>query len=166
MKKKDPKICQNDPNSGFKESPMDELLEIPCQVETGKVNVSGITERRTAHILIIDDEVDFIAPVRMILKAKGHSVSVCNNGQSGVDYYFSHFRDIDAVLLDVNLPDMDVRNILRALVYCNPEVKVVICSGSIFGTELEEIRSMIHGVLEKPFTMEQLLEIVDSILET
>lgn len=66
-------------------------------------------------ILIVDDEADVRSSLESRLKAAGYGVRCAQNGQEAVETFIRFFYDapFDVVLLDINLPDMDGREILK-----------------------------------------------------
>jgi two-component system, cell cycle sensor histidine kinase and response regulator CckA len=59
---------------------------------------------------------------------KGFTVIETADGKAGVDLFRQNVREIDVVLLDLNLPGMSVREILGELNRIQPNPKVILTS--------------------------------------
>ncbi len=68
---------------------------------------------KPATILIIEDEPDLQQAYAMILGSQGYSVTTANNGIDGLVKIKAHLPDL--VLLDIFMPQMDGRELMRNL---------------------------------------------------
>lgn len=64
-------------------------------------------------VLVVDDEVEFADMMRMRLEANGYDVIVANNGREALELVKR--EKIDAVLLDVMMPEMDGLSVLKQI---------------------------------------------------
>jgi response regulator RpfG family c-di-GMP phosphodiesterase len=112
---------------------------------------------RIHHVLIVDDEPD----VRMICRSLLTSETLqCDEAADGVEALeVIHARRYDLVLLDIDMPKMNGRQVLHRLREdppC-PHLKIILFSGRAEGDDLAEL--LLAGAddfLPKPFTMVQL----------
>ncbi|MDF1578788.1 MAG: hypothetical protein P1P81_10155 [Desulfobulbales bacterium] len=73
--------------------------------------------------------------------------------------------DIVLVLLDLSLQDMDVRQLLLKTVERYPNLKFVICSGSL-PDELDfDQQPSVKGILNKPFELKDLRALVECTIQ-
>jgi CheY-like chemotaxis protein len=70
----------------------------------GKVQAKSISGKKTAKILIIEDDPVAIAILRSRLKAKNYHVIVANTGEEGIK--LAHQQYPDLILMDMVLPGM------------------------------------------------------------
>lgn len=113
--------------------------------------------------LVIDDEQIVLDSVRRILSAEGFEVDATLKGQEGIRHALMNTCDI--VLTDVRMPDISGKIVLREVKRAKPDLPVVIISG--YATVQSAIQCMRLGaahVLEKPFTPEELIQVVDEAL--
>jgi CheY-like chemotaxis protein len=85
-------------------------------------------ECRTATVLVLDDDASFRLLARAVLEPAGFEVL-----ESGdVSHCFMQLREqaIDAVILDMVMPDRDGFEALRELKELFPEIRVVAVSGA------------------------------------
>lgn len=64
-------------------------------------------------ILIVDDELEFLKMIRFRLEASNYEVVTATTGREALDKVKSY--KVDAVLLDILLPDMDGINVLKEI---------------------------------------------------
>jgi two-component system, cell cycle sensor histidine kinase and response regulator CckA len=79
-------------------------------------------------ILVIEDEDTLRNTVSKLLRKAGHSVMQAENGSTGLDLLRMHSRDVSVMLLDVSLPGMPSREVLRQARHLVPDLKVILTS--------------------------------------
>jgi len=107
-------------------------------------------------ILIIDDEKSIRDIFTLLLEEKGYAVEAAETGKAGVARART-FRP-DAVLLDMNLPDMSGIGVIPRVKEAGPGVEIVIITA--FGTirnAVEATKLGAYAYLEKPVDNEELL---------
>jgi two-component system, OmpR family, KDP operon response regulator KdpE len=105
--------------------------------------------------LVIDDEIQIRRLLRVALEAAGYTVHDATSGQEGLQAVA--FRRPDVVLLDLGLPDLDGREVLRRLREWS-EVPVVILT--VRDSEEEKVAALDAGAddfVTKPFSTPELL---------
>ena len=110
-----------------------------------------------AHILIVDDEEDFVEAVSLRLEARELTVETATNGNEALAKLEE--TGFDAVILDLAMPGMDGIETLRAMRDIRPEIQVVLLTGR--GTVKKSIEAMKLGAmdfLEKPVDIEVLMD--------
>ena len=78
-------------------------------------------------ILVIDDDARDRGLLAAVLKERGYEVILADNGGAGL--MLCHRRTPDAVVLDLDMPGLDGRSILRQLRILHPTLPVVVFSG-------------------------------------
>jgi len=113
--------------------------------------------RRAGHILLVDDD-DAVRNVgKKLLVELGCTVSTAVDGLEALDFYQEHRRDIDLVVLDMQMPNLDGQGTFRELRRINPKVRVLLVSGMAGREEAERcLRDGALDVLAKPFQLEDL----------
>jgi len=90
-------------------------------------------------ILVVDDDDNFAALIRMILEQVGFRVLVAGNGLEAVELARGCEDEIHLVLLDLCMPVMDGRCALPLLREARPGMKVIIFSGCVTNDELDDL---------------------------
>ena len=129
--------------------------------DTPAANASPEREICTGEgtILIIDDEDTIRDYTEQILKECGYSVLTAASGSDGVNLYRQEISRINAVILDMVMPEKPGIEILDELIQINHEVKVLMTSGFHSKEIIEKaMNAGACGFIGKPYTMIQLSE--------
>lgn len=78
-------------------------------------------------ILFVDDEVDFLIPLKKRLGKRGVDIEIAGSGEEGLARLEEYPADV--VVLDVKMPGMDGLEALRLLKQKWPLVEVIMLSG-------------------------------------
>ena len=108
-----------------------------------------------ARILVVDDERVVRRALQRILERDGHAVTLAECGQEAIDSYTARWRELDVVVLDVMMPDVDGREVLRRMRELNPGVRAILSSG--FTAESDPSLTVAGTwLLQKPYTPDQV----------
>lgn len=114
-------------------------------------------------VLVVDDDVDIRATVRMLLEDEGYAVSEASDGRGALDA-LRCARSSMVMLLDLNMPIMDGIQVLGALARESDLAarhRIIIVSAyadqPIPGPADEVIRAHSIPFLRKPFELDDLL---------
>lgn len=121
--------------------------------------------RAAKKILLIDDEA-FVSDLgKRILERAGYNVITAGNGYEALKIYAEEQSNIALVVLDLIMPLMSGEKCLEELFKLNPHVKVVISSGhSLAPEERDRLDAHAKGFVNKPYEIEQLLEVAKRVL--
>jgi CheY-like chemotaxis protein len=119
-----------------------------------------------AHILIIDDEPDVRAMVKVVLRDAGHSVEEAANGAQGVECY--RRRRPDLVFCDLCMPTKEGLETIAELVRVDEDVQICAISGAPEILRKQALKlarkfGALH-LLAKPFNGLSLRRTVDAML--
>jgi len=111
------------------------------------------------RVLIVEDDASNREVVRMVLEMSGHRVFSAGSGGEALERAAE--GPFDVVLLDLKLPDQSGGEISAALrARLSPAPRIIITSGtSIDAAEATTLGA--EAVLEKPFTPDRLLAVLD-----
>ncbi|MCX5685087.1 MAG: response regulator [Planctomycetota bacterium] len=113
----------------------------------------------SARILVVDDEPVVTKSCRRILGDAGYRVDTATSVQEGLSRAVA--GDFDLVMTDLRFPEMSGMDLVRALRNKRPEVAVVIITGyGSVPTAVEAVKLGVSDFVEKPFTPEQIMEVV------
>ncbi|MBA3937472.1 MAG: PAS domain S-box protein, partial [Planctomycetes bacterium] len=118
-----------------------------------------------ARILMIEDEGLVGALVEDTLSESGHVVVSRSDGAAGVEHFRGHWRQIDLVILDMNMPVMGGPETFAALRQIDAGVRVLVVSGYSESGGIEALLSQgAVGFLAKPFRPEVLVQRIAELL--
>jgi two-component system OmpR family response regulator len=86
-----------------------------------------MTSMRKPRLLLVDDEIPFVANLLKLLSRRGYEVSTAHDGDSALRLVQE--REFDVVILDQNMPGKDGITVLRELKKKQPHLEVVILTG-------------------------------------
>jgi diguanylate cyclase (GGDEF)-like protein/PAS domain S-box-containing protein len=75
------------------------------------LNPKSLVPPATAHILIVDDEPRIRSAYRQLLAARGRVIEECGTGREAITRLDR--QDVDVVILDLNLPDINGREVME-----------------------------------------------------
>ncbi len=107
-------------------------------------------------ILIIDDEREICESIKMILDYEGYQVDFTTSASEGLERFST--QQIAALLLDIQMPEMNGFEVLKKVKDTNPSVSVIIISAH--GSVENAIKATKLGAfdfIEKPIDREKLL---------
>jgi two-component system nitrogen regulation response regulator NtrX len=115
-------------------------------------------------IVIVDDEDNVGASLRLVLEGAGYAVTVC---RSGADFRRRLARGrADAYLLDVRLPDANGIDLLPLVADQRPHAPVIMISGhATIADAVAATRAGAFDFLEKPLGRDRLLLVLKNALE-
>jgi len=114
-------------------------------------------------VLIIDDSDELCSLLESILPYGGYRTISAGTGSKGLD--LADEKKPDAILVDLELPDMNGLNVLEALRGQKPSIPTIMMTG--YGSEgiaARALRLGAYGYLIKPFTTEEVLSSIEKAL--
>lgn len=115
------------------------------------------------HVLVVEDDPVIADVLGMTLDEAGHFHSKANNIEGALTE-LKH-NTIDAVLLDINLPDGDGTRLARLIRNKNIHVPILVVSGNAgVDDRITALGAGADGYLTKPFDRFELLANLDAII--
>ncbi len=144
------------------------VITLPCSKADRRKMVAappdGATDK-TAHILVIDDEPDVADLNAEILERGGFSTHVVYNAQDALDTLGE--SSYDAVLSDLNMPDIDGRGVYEAITERQPELArhTGFLTGDTMGRQSQAFLGEVkRPYIEKPVSPKELREFVTRLI--
>lgn len=115
------------------------------------------------HILIVEDDPVVADVLGMTLEEAGHFHSIANNIEAALEEI--QHNKVDAVLLDLNLPDGDGTRLARLIRKRHLPVPILVVSGNAgIDDKITALGAGADGYLTKPFDRFELLANLDAIM--
>jgi CheY-like chemotaxis protein len=115
-------------------------------------------------VLLIDDEASLRRHVAIGLMQKGYNTEPCENGMKGLEtlqMLQKKRTPLDCAIVDIRLPDIDGLKLLKVIKVNYPNLPVIMITGHGDPAIEEAARSQnADGYLEKPFTVEELTQLL------
>jgi PAS domain S-box-containing protein len=114
-------------------------------------------------VLVVDDEVAIREITKVSLETYNYRVMLASDGIEAIDIYAQNYPSIAIVLVDMMMPNLDTPSIILALQQINPQVHVVVMSGSYHNLAAMVERQQVSAVLTKPFSTAEMLQTLAEI---
>ena len=94
-----------------------------------------------------------------------YTITTCNDRKEAVEFYKSHFKEIDLLIIDLMMPELSGYDCFVELKKINPNIKAIISTGySIDGGASKIIREGAVGFIKKPFKINELSKAVHNAM--
>lgn len=117
-----------------------------------------------AHILIIDDEKNYLLVLQTLLEDEGYTVTALNDPETGLA--FLHESEVDVVVTDMKMPKISGQEVLEHVKKFWPNLPVLIMTA--FGSIESAVELMKYGAFDyitKPFSNDELLLSINNAVE-
>jgi PAS domain S-box-containing protein len=145
---------ESQPNRGTQ---FELALPLCATADVGSPSETPAMISRGGRVLIIDDEQIVRGVLLRMLRGLGYEAIEAKDARHAIEFYTEHWPKIDAVILDLNMPQMGGWECFAALREINPNLRAIISSGYGIDSAAEEIiqhRGLLF--LQKPYQLAQL----------
>ncbi|MFQ5886433.1 MAG: response regulator [Anaerolineae bacterium] len=118
--------------------------------------------REGARILVIEDDPDVRFILQKSLEKIGYRVQAVESGLKGLEAMRG--ERFHLALVNIKMPDMGGEETIREIRKIDPQIPVVVVTGSP-GWPTEELKAEIQGWVLKPFRLKELRSLVRDVLE-
>lgn len=116
-----------------------------------------------AHILIVDDQPNVRFLVRRVLEAEQHTIAEAGDGLRALQLMDKTDTPFDLILLDLRMPNLDGFEFLSLLRLRRGRPPVIVLT-ALWNALPNLSNYPVSGYLSKPFTRQQLLDLVHQVL--
>ena len=121
-------------------------------------------ESNAQTILVVEDEMVIRTAISEYLRLKGYVVLEAQDGHEALFTLSQHEDEIGVVLLDMTMPILSGEETLQQMQEKGFEIPIIVSSGFNEVDLSPELRELIVVYLKKPFKVDSLLEVIQSIL--
>jgi PAS domain S-box-containing protein len=131
-----------------------------------KQTVQAVSQDGTETILVVDDDDQIRELTSEVLEDSGYQVISASSGEQALEVFRKKYRDIDLVLMDLNMPGMGGSLCTRKMITLDPSVRVLVASGySINGHGKAALEFGAKDFISKPFQPDQLRAKIRKVLD-
>ena len=117
-----------------------------------------------AHVLIVDDEKNYLVVLQQLLEEAGYRVSCAENPYAALELLNHDVPDV--ILSDLRMPRMNGLDFMTKVRECCGEIPfIVLTAYATVETALETIKQGAFDYLTKPFTNDEILLVVKKALD-
>ena len=132
------------------------------QPEPGPASAAG----SVFTVLVVDDEPAVARLAADIIEHHGHRTLIAGDGIEALELFAQHRADIDLVVLDLIMPRMDGETCIGMLRESDPDIPIIVASGAMLSEEARaKLMVRIDAFLSKPFTLDNLIDTIDSVTD-
>ncbi len=114
-------------------------------------------------VLVVDDEIAIREIVKVSLETYNYRVMLASDGIEATDLYAQNHRSIAIVLIDMMMPHLDTQSTILALQQIDPQVQIVVMSGSDLNLAAMVDTQQVSAFLTKPFATADMLQTLAEI---
>jgi DNA-binding response OmpR family regulator len=119
-------------------------------------------------ILVIDDEIDIVNPIKYSLQKQGFNVYGFTDPLLAFEHFKNNSNNIDLILCDIRMPQMNGYELVRKIKTLQPKVRVILMSAfeinnSEFSKVLPSVK--IDGFISKPISLKNLTNRIKNRLD-
>ena len=115
-----------------------------------------------ATILIVDDQQQVLRMAEVMLRAAGYEVYGAINATDALAIASQVGCELNLLLTDMIMPEIDGHELILAIRRLCPSVDTIVMSGAL---SADDVRVKNYKIINKPFTMDQLVEAVKEVLD-
>lgn len=110
-----------------------------------------------ARVLLVDDEVDFLATLAERLETRGLKVDTAASGEEAVAK--AENEGFDLIILDLAMPGIDGLETLKRIKIKQPDVEIIMLTGQgSIRTSIEAMKLGAEDFLQKPVDISELMD--------
>lgn len=117
--------------------------------------------------LVIEDNELVLETLNAMLEFFGFQVTLARTGREGIEKYKSEIsigETFDVVFVDLVLPEMHGTLVMEELRKIDPNINAIISSGFYEDPSIKDYEKLgFKGILNKPYTVEELKDILTKL---
>ena len=116
-------------------------------------------------IMVVDDDKGMRVTLEAIIEDEGYDVVVAENGYQAIE--LAKETTFALIIMDINMPGINGVETHREIQKLNPSAVVVMMTGfSVEELLKEALKEGAYAVMYKPLAIEQIIEIIQTVLKT
>ncbi|MBD3357704.1 MAG: response regulator, partial [Chitinivibrionales bacterium] len=118
------------------------------------------------HILLIDDEISLVDPLKESLEMIGYTVTAFYNSTEALKAFRADPQSFDVVITDQTMPKLTGTQLAKEMISIQGDIPIILCTG--FSEVLSEDRARALGIRKfvmKPVVVRDLATIIRKVLD-
>lgn len=116
------------------------------------------------NILFVEDEESLIKVAEQVLTRKGYNVTVATRSKEAIKLVEAMPDKFDLIITDLKMAEITGLELGKMIKRGHPEIPVILSTGLISVDYADMAEAGIAGILKKPYTLSELLNIVDKVI--
>ncbi|HIJ56815.1 MAG TPA: response regulator [Deltaproteobacteria bacterium] len=136
-------------------------IEVETDIETNKSLPKG-----NERILLVDDEKEIVATVRMLLERLGYDVTDSARSIDALENFRNDPEAYDLVITDMTMPHMTGDQLAKEILDLRPDIPVILCTGFSERINNQVAKDIgIRELLMKPIMLAELANTIRQVLD-
>jgi two-component system cell cycle sensor histidine kinase/response regulator CckA len=120
---------------------------------------------RVETVLIVDDEEVLVELLHRLVERNGYKALSAMSGKEALRLFDQNHDKIDLVITDLMMPEMDGKQLAKALLERDSTVRILISTGYSEPTDISYLMEAgARGVVMKPYQADRLLAAINAAL--
>ncbi|CUH89957.1 Protease production enhancer protein [Phaeobacter sp. CECT 5382] len=116
-------------------------------------------------VLIVDDHLLLLEALETVLTKSGYKVTSCSSKKEAIDIINKPHTNFDAILLDVNMPDMVGLQSISEIVHIAIEIPTVLVSANLSRTLVRKTFSIgVRGYIPKTANLNRFQNVLNFVI--
>lgn len=111
-------------------------------------------------IMVVDDDVDFLAEIHALLCERDYVVISCSNPDQVLTLIHNYLPD--QIIMDLAMPRVRGEDLVRILHKRHPQIPVLICTGVPNVDPQPLLEGGVRDIFQKPFSPEALFRSLEA----
>lgn len=118
-------------------------------------------------VLVVDDEEVVDEMIQGVVGERGCTSVSFNNSKEALHFYLERPHNITVAITDLTMPVLSGPDLIKKMLEVNPKLPIILITGYAENKKhtLDEIRPLVHHILQKPFRASDLLDVVRTALD-
>ena len=143
--------------------------KIQTNIEGKSITNIVYSNKKPARILVMDDEEIILSLSTKMLEVLGYQTDTAVDGLEAIKKYKESLETgypFDIIIMDLTIPgSMGGKKAVQQVLKINPEAKVIVSSGYFSDNSMDDYQEFgFKQMIEKPFTIARLKEIIQKVL--
>ena len=119
-------------------------------------------DKKKVNILVAEDEADLREILKVTLEQEGYRAILASDGDEAIKKIEE--KSFQMALIDMKMPGVNGKELVSKIKQINPQVPIVIVTGSPDFKEEMSLKKQTYEYIYKPFKLNELVKIIERAL--
>jgi len=119
-------------------------------------------DKKKVNILVAEDEADLREILKVTLEQEGYGAILASDGDEAIKKIEE--KSFQMALIDMKMPGVNGKELVSKIKQINPQVPIVIVTGSPDFKEEMSLKKQTYEYIYKPFKLNELVKIIERAL--
>ncbi len=131
-----------------------------------KIVSTGLVQKGSERILLVDDEEPIVRMVKQMLERLGYQVATRTSSVEALEAFRANSDKFDLVITDMTMPNMTGVELAPRLLEIRPDIPIILYTGFSEITDANKAKALgIREFLMKPIVIDQIARTIRKVLD-